>query len=140
MTVVRGFDVDGTVFLANRLFGWSGVDTRVKPGHDGDLMERGWGVAQGGFVYLMTNRPNGVLYVGVTSDLIRRVWEHREGVMVGGFTERYGLKVLVWFEQHESVVGAIGREKALKAWPRAWKVRLILERNVGWADLYPSII
>jgi putative endonuclease len=88
-----------------------------------------------GWVYIMTNRANGTLYVGVTSDLARRVWEHREGV-VQGFTDRYGLKRLVYVEGHESIIDAIRREKAIKRWVRAWKVRLILENNPGWVDLY----
>jgi putative endonuclease len=95
--------------------------------------------AMGGWVYVLTNRPNGVLYVGVTSDLVRRVYEHREG-LVAGFTKRYGLKMLVYFERHDEIVGAITREKALKTWPRAWKVRLILKDNPQWVDLYGSIV
>ncbi len=87
---------------------------------------------------MMTNRPNGTLYVGVTSDLARRVWEHREGV-AEGFTKRYGLKRLVWFESHEDIRSAIQREKTMKHWPRAWKVRLILAANPGWEDLYERL-
>jgi putative endonuclease len=83
----------------------------------------------------MTNRPNGTLYVGVTSNLARRIWEHREGV-VEGFTKVYGLKRLVYFEEHATVPLAIQREKTIKHWRRAWKVMLILERNPGWGDLY----
>jgi len=90
------------------------------------------------FVYIMTNRPNGILYVGVTNDIARRAWEHREGV-VDGFTKRYGLKRLVWFEPHESIVAAIQREKNMKHWPRAWKVRLILATNPEWNDLYDTL-
>ncbi len=92
-----------------------------------------------GWVYVMTNRPNGTLYVGVTADLVRRVWEHREGA-VDGFTKTYGLKLLVFFEHHESIVEAIRREKAIKHWVRAWKARLIIDSNPGWADLYPTIL
>ena len=91
------------------------------------------------WVYMMTNRPNGTLYVGVTSDLVRRVWQHREGV-VEGFTKAHGLKRLVYFEGHESIVEAIQREKVLKHWVRAWKARLIVESNPGWVDLYPTIL
>jgi putative endonuclease len=86
----------------------------------------------------MTNRPNGTLYVGVTTNLQRRVWEHREGV-ISGFTEAYGLKRLVYVEEHEAILAAIQREKNIKHWRRAWKVRLILEGNPGWADLYESL-
>ena len=87
------------------------------------------------WLYIITNRPNGTLYVGVTSDLARRIWEHREGC-VAGFTERYELKRLVYVEPHENIVEAIRREKAIKRWVRAWKVRLILKSNPGWVDLY----
>ena len=90
---------------------------------------------QGGWVHIMTNRPNGTLYVGVTSDLARRAWEHREGV-ADGFTKRYGLKQLVYAERYEDIRTAIQREKNLKHWPRAWKVRLILTDNPNWDDLY----
>ena len=94
---------------------------------------------RGGWVYIMTNRPNGILYVGVTSDLARRVWEHRHGV-VEGFTRQHGLKRLVYAERHEDIRAAIHREKRLKHWLRAWKVRLILENNPGWADLYDTLV
>ena len=88
-----------------------------------------------GWVYFMTNRPNGTLYLGVTSDLARRVWEHREG-LVEGFTKRYGLKRLVYAEQHPEITIAIQREHTMKHWPRTWKVRLILSVNPEWDDLY----
>jgi putative endonuclease len=94
---------------------------------------------QGGWVYIMTNRPDGVLYVGVTSDLARRVWEHREGV-ADGFTKRYGLKRLVYAERHEDIRAAIQREKTVKHWSRAWKVRLIHGENPEWADLYDQLV
>lgn len=93
---------------------------------------------QGGWVYVMTNRPNGTLYVGVTSDLARRAWEHREGI-VDGFTRRYGLKRLVYMEHHDDIRAAIQREKNIKHWPRTWKVRLILAVNPDWRDLYDSL-
>jgi len=92
----------------------------------------------GGWVYIVTNRSNGTLYVGVTSDLAKRVWKHREGV-VDGFTKRYGLKRLVFAEQHEEISLAIQREKNMKHWPRAWKVRLIRGQNPNWDDLYDRI-
>ncbi len=94
---------------------------------------------KGGFVYLLTNRPNGTLYVGVTSDLVRRVWEHREGV-VEGFTRRYRLKSLVYFEHYDEIATAIQREQTMKHWPRAWKVRLIHAANPDWRDLYDEIV
>ena len=93
----------------------------------------------GGWVYIVTNRPNGTLYVGVTSDLPRRIWEHREGI-IDGFTRRYGLKRLVWCEAHATIQSAIQREKTMKHWPRAWKVRLILAANPEWADLYDRLV
>jgi putative endonuclease len=89
----------------------------------------------GAWVYIVTNRPNGTLYVGVTTNLARRTWEHREGI-VEGFTKTHGLNRLVYFEEHETVIAAIQREHNIKHWRRAWKVQLILEGNPGWADLY----
>ena len=94
---------------------------------------------KGGWVYIVTNKPYGTLYIGVTGNLSRRVWEHRESV-VGGFTKRYGLKRLVFAERHEEILTAIQREKNLKHWSRAWKVRLILENNSGWVDLYETLL
>ena len=93
----------------------------------------------GGYVYIMTDRPNGTLYVGVTNDIARRAYEHRHGLLEG-FTKRYGLKRLVYAERHDSIVEAIQREKTMKHWPRAWKVRLILASNPAWDDLYDTLI
>jgi putative endonuclease len=90
---------------------------------------------RGGWVYIMTNRPNGTLYTGVTADIARRAYEHREG-LCKGFTKRYALTRLVWFEFHDEVTAAIQRESNMKHWPRAWKVRLILAMNPDWRDLY----
>ena len=90
------------------------------------------------WVYIMTNKPNGTLYVGVTSDLPKRIWQHREGV-ADGFTRRYGLKRLVYAEQHEGIRKAIQREKNLKHWSRAWKVQLIVDANPEWDDLYERL-
>jgi putative endonuclease len=92
-----------------------------------------------GYVYILTNRPNGILYVGVTTDLVRRVYEHRSGA-VDGFTKQYGLKRLVYFERLESVRAAIQQEKNIKRWVRAWKIRTIVARNPGWDDLYETIV
>ena len=92
-----------------------------------------------GWVYIMTNRRNGTLYVGVTSDLVRRVWEHREGVG-SSFARRYGLTRLVYFEHHEDIRTAIQRETSLKRWPRTWKVRLLAAGNPDWEDLYASLL
>ncbi len=91
-----------------------------------------------GWVYIMTNQPNGVLYVGVTTRLVERVAEHREG-SISGFTKRYGLKRLVWFEQHGAIIEAIAREKVIKNWPRAWKIRLIAHANPEWRDFFEDI-
>lgn len=90
-------------------------------------------------VYLLASERNGTLYVGVTSSLIKRVWEHKNHV-VEGFTKRYGVDRLVWYEVHETMESAIGREKAIKEWKRAWKLRLIEERNPNWDDLYGSLV
>jgi putative endonuclease len=89
----------------------------------------------GGWVYIMTNRPNGTLYTGVTADIARRAYEHREG-LCKGFTKRYALTRLVWFEFHDEITAAIQRESNMKHWPRAWKVRLILAMNPDWRDSY----
>jgi putative endonuclease len=91
------------------------------------------------WVYIMTNRPNGTLYTGVTSDLAKRVWEHREGIS-DGFTKRYGLKRLVFAERYEDIRTAIQREQNMKHWPRSWKVRLILTANPNWNDLYDRMV
>ncbi|MCW5693724.1 MAG: GIY-YIG nuclease family protein [Pseudolabrys sp.] len=92
-----------------------------------------------GFVYFMSNRPDGTPYVGVTSDLIRRCYEHRNG-LIDGFTKQYGLKSLVYFEVFDDIRTAIQREKTIKHWPRAWKVRLIHGGNPEWRDLYETLI
>ena len=92
----------------------------------------------GVWVYIMTNRPNGVLYTGVTSDIACRAFEHREG-LVQGFTQRYGLKRLVYIEFYEDIRVAIQREKNIKHYSRAWKVGLILEANREWRDLYEDL-
>jgi putative endonuclease len=91
------------------------------------------------YVYMLANRKNGAIYIGVTSDLIRRVHEHKEGA-VEGFTRKYGVKTLVWFDSTASVEGAIQTEKRLKNWKRAWKIELIEKTNPGWRDLYPGIL
>jgi len=90
-------------------------------------------------VYILTNRPNGVLYIGVTSDLVKRIYEHRQG-FVDGFSRRYRLKKLVYYERYESMEEAILREKRMKKWKREWKIFLIEELNPEWKDLYAEII
>ena len=92
-----------------------------------------------GFVYIMANRKNGTIYIGVTSDLVKRAWEHREGVLPG-FTKRYGCKRLVWFEAFGDIQQARQRELQIKEWKRAWKVKRIEETNLEWGDLYPSLL
>jgi putative endonuclease len=86
-------------------------------------------------VYLMASRRNGTLYVGVTSDLMKRVWEHKNEA-VDGFTKLHGVHKLAWYEVHESMESAIAREKAIKAWKRKWKLQLIEKANPEWKDLY----
>ena len=91
------------------------------------------------YVYILASERNGTLYIGVTNDLVRRVFEHREGV-AEGFTHRYGVKRLVHFEIFDDIRLAIQREKTLKRWVRAWKLALIEKDNPGWKDLYDAII
>jgi len=91
-----------------------------------------------GYLYILASGRNGTLYTGVTSDLVRRVWEHREGV-APGFTKKYGCKTLVHFEVFDDIVVAIQREKAVKEWKRAWKLRLIEGGNPVWRDLWEDI-
>jgi putative endonuclease len=92
----------------------------------------------GGFVYIVSNRRDGILYVGVTSDLSKRTTQHREG-LIAGFTRRHNLKTLVYYEQFDDIRVAIQRERTMKQWPRAWKVRLIHGFNPEWRDLYPTL-
>ncbi len=89
-------------------------------------------------VYMVTNKRNGTLYVGVTSDLRKRIWQHKNK-FVSGFTEKYGLDKLVWYEMHESMLSAIQREKAIKYWKRKWKLEAIEEINPEWRDLYEDL-
>ena len=90
-------------------------------------------------VYILANKRNGTLYVGVTSDLVKRIWEHKNN-MVEGFTKRYHVDHLVWYELHENMESAIMREKRLKDWKRAWKLKLIESKNPDWLDLYDRIL
>jgi putative endonuclease len=93
---------------------------------------------RGGWVYFMTNRRNGTLYTGVTSVLPQRAYQHRNG-LVEGFTKRYGLTMLVYYEHFEDIRDAIQREKNIKHWSRAWKMRLIHSMNPEWRDLYDTL-
>ncbi|MCS0592505.1 GIY-YIG nuclease family protein [Massilia norwichensis] len=90
------------------------------------------------YVYILASEPYGTLYIGVTSSLIKRAWQHREGA-VDGFSKQYGVKLLVWFEVHSEILEAIKREKQIKKWNRDWKVNLIQESNPDWRDLYDEI-
>ncbi len=90
-------------------------------------------------VYILASGHNGTLYTGVTNDLVRRIWEHKADA-AEGFTKRYGIHSLVWFEQHPTMPLAIEREKQLKKWRRAWKIALIEQTNPGWDDLYSAIL
>ena len=89
-------------------------------------------------VYMLASGRHGTLYVGVTNDLARRIFEHKEG-LAQGFTSKYGVKRLVWYEAYERIDEAIAREKALKKWRRDWKIRLIEEMNPEWEDLYLAL-
>ena len=91
-----------------------------------------------GYVYIMASAKNGTIYIGVTSDLLKRSHEHREG-LVEGFSKTHGCKMLVWFEAHDDLQEARRRELQIKEWKRAWKIRLIEEENLDWNDLYPSL-
>ena len=90
-------------------------------------------------VYILASKRNGTLYIGVTSNLVKRIWEHRNNI-VEGFTQKYGVHQLVWYELHGTMESAIMREKRLKEWKRAWKLKLIEEKNPEWRDLYETIV
>ena len=91
------------------------------------------------FVYMLASARNGTLYIGVTNDLLRRVYEHKNN-LVEGFTKEHGVHLLVWYEEGTSVEAAIQREKQIKKWKREWKIRLIEECNPQWEDLYPTLV
>ena len=91
------------------------------------------------YVYILASRIGGTLYVGVTNDLVRRVYEHKNR-LVPGFTKRYGIDQLVYFEVYDTAYNAIQREKNIKHWPRAWKTKLIAQQNPTWRDLYEEIV
>jgi putative endonuclease len=91
------------------------------------------------YVYMMASKKNGTLYIGVTSDLVKRVYEHKQGI-VDGFTKKYDIHQLVWYEYHAAISEAILRERQIKKWKRAWKIELIEKNNPLWRDLYDDII
>ena len=90
-------------------------------------------------VYMLASQRNGTLYVGVTSDVVQRVWQHKND-LAGGFSQAYSVHMLVYFEQHADMVAAITREKQIKKWRRAWKVALIEQTNPGWRDLWIDVL
>ena len=90
-------------------------------------------------VYLLASKRNGTLYTGVTSDLVKRIWEHKHHV-VEGFTKKYNVNMLVWYEMHETMESAIQREKAIKNWKRCWKINVIETMNPRWLDLYDDLL
>jgi putative endonuclease len=91
------------------------------------------------WVYILASKSGGTLYIGVTNDLVRRIYEHREG-LAESFTKRYGIKTLVYFEAHETIAAALQREKNTKHWSREWKIDLIVAGNPDWRDLYDEIV
>ena len=90
------------------------------------------------FAYLLASQPRGTLYIGSTSDLVRRVWEHKTKA-IPGFTAKYGISRLVWLERHDTLEAAMQRERRIKNWKRAWKIELIEQNNPHWIDLYSGI-
>jgi putative endonuclease len=90
------------------------------------------------YVYILSSRRNGTLYIGMTDNLIQRVWMHRNGILPG-FTKQYGVKMLVWYEQHETREAALTRERQMKKWNREWKLQIIEQSNPRWSDLYESL-
>jgi putative endonuclease len=95
-------------------------------------------VAKQFYVYILASQRNGTLYTGVTSNLIQRIWQHKQG-LADGFAKKYGVKSLIHFESHDTAESAITREKQIKKWKRAWKLRLIEENNPDWKDLYELV-
>lgn len=91
------------------------------------------------YVYLLASKKNGTLYIGVTNDLIKRVYEHKNDI-IDGFTKKYGVRALVYYEETKDINSAITREKQIKKWRRSWKIELIEKMNLGWKDLYPDLL
>ena len=90
------------------------------------------------YVYILANKRNGTLYIGMTDDLVKRVWQHRNGI-IRGFAQRYGIRMLVWYEQHQTRESAFARERQMKKWNRAWKLEIIKRMNPGWRDLWDEV-
>ncbi|MGQ0742309.1 MAG: GIY-YIG nuclease family protein [Alphaproteobacteria bacterium] len=91
------------------------------------------------FVYILASRRNGTLYTGVTNDVLHRTWQHKND-LIEGFTKKYGVHTLVWYEMHNDVNAAVAREKQIKGWNRVWKIKLIEKHNSGWNDLYEKLL
>jgi putative endonuclease len=91
------------------------------------------------YVYIVASRRNGTLYTGMADNLLQRIWQHKNDAFPG-FTKQYGVKMLVWYEQHETRDAAIARERQIKKWNRAWKLQLIEQVNPAWSDLYDDIV
>ena len=113
------------------------LDSRLC-GNDGGVLRYHVTCMKQPAAYILASRRNGTLYIGVTSDLVKRIWEHKND-LVDGFTKTYGVHMLVYYELHGDMHAAIAREKALKKWNRAWKIELIEEKNPQWRDLWPEI-
>ena len=96
-------------------------------------------MAKSSYIYILANRRYGTIYTGVTVDLVKRTWQHKDG-FVEGFAKQHSIKQLVWYEVHEDLHAAIKREKQIKKWNRVWKIRLIQEQNPQWRDLYPEVV
>jgi putative endonuclease len=111
----------------------------VEPGRDGVGAGRGHALAGKTRAWILASAPHGTLYIGVTSNIVQRVYQHKEG-LADGFTRQHGVKDLVWFEGTPSIEAAIGREKQIKNWKREWKLALIQKMNPLWRDLYPDIL
>ena len=116
----------------------TGIDPAISPPVAGAARSPNNRAMRGGWVYMVPNRPNGTLYLGVTSDLARCAWEHREGV-ADGFTKKYQLKRLVWAQHHDDIRSALQRQKNMKHWPRVWKTDLIVAQNPDCEDLYDRL-
>lgn len=137
VTVGSPFLFPWAIFASQLLSSASSPTTRVIPAEAG-TQHPGTPMPKRGTVYILASRRNGTLYVGVTSDLPKRVWMHKHDV-TEGFTKQYGVHRLVYFEEYDDIRDAITREKRLKKWNRAWKLRLIEEANPMWADLYDLV-
>jgi len=124
--------------VSGRWLRWCGESSPFRHSLRKQGIQKGQKVMKQPAVYLLANQRNGTLYVGVTSDLVHRVWQHRTNE-IEGFSKKYHVHLLVWFEQHPSMESAIIREKAIKKWKRAWKLDLIVKSNPEWQDLWPII-